>query len=90
MSTKILDTDLEFSKIRSFLKENDYYDWEEMDQIDDDKIAISVSWGDWKHSHLRLDYLMKQLGYILIKEEETEENGDDCYSSIHYYTKLAL
>lgn len=87
MSIKILDTDLEFSKIRSFLKENDYYDWEEMDQIDDDKIAISVSWGDWKHSHLTLDYLMRQLGYILIEEEETEENGDDCYSSIHYYTK---
>ena len=53
-------------------------------------VIIYISWGDWKHSHLRVDYLMKQLGYILVNEDVTEENGDDCYSSIHYYTKLAL
>lgn len=48
-------------------------------------IEINIDWGDWKHDHLRCDYLMEKLGYTLIGEETTESNGDDCYSAIHTY-----
>ena len=51
-------------------------------------IEITIYLGDWKHSHKRLDYLMAQIGYELIKEvEETndDEEYDDTYSSVHYY-----
>lgn len=50
-------------------------------------VEISISWGDWKHSHMFADNLMKKLGYVKEDEELTEEDGSDCYSSIHYYKK---
>ena len=54
-------------------------------------VSILVEWGDWKHSHARLDYVMKHyLGYTLIKEQVTEEDGSDTYSSVHYYIKTEL
>lgn len=47
---------------------------------------IQVNWGDWKHSHLRLDYLMKQAFDVLHNTEEvTESDGSDTYSAIHRY-----
>lgn len=58
-------------------------------------IDISISWGDWKHEHLRLDYLMfdilyeynPKLAYNCFKknEEITEEDGSDTYSAVHKY-----
>ena len=48
-------------------------------------VCIKVTWGDWKHSHLYLDHLMQELGYELLSEKVTEENGSDTYSSDHYY-----
>lgn len=53
-------------------------------------IAVSIEWGDWKHSHLRANYLMKQLGYVLVNEELTNSDGSDCYSSIHFYKQQEL
>lgn len=50
-------------------------------------IEISVIWGDWKHSHQWLDYLMEQIGYFLIENRVTESDGSDCYSSIHTYMR---
>lgn len=48
-------------------------------------LTITVEWGDWKHSHKHLDYLMKEKGYELLGEHVTEEDGSDCYSSEHIY-----
>ena len=49
-------------------------------------IAIKIEWGDWKHEHQYLDYIMKnEFGLDCCEEEETENDGSDCYSSIHYY-----
>lgn len=58
-------------------------------------IDISIEWGDWKHEHLRLDHLMYDIIYeynrdlvksfYKVKEEITEEDGSDTYSSIHKY-----
>ena len=48
-------------------------------------IGIEVSWGDWKHDHAYLDYIMGELGYRKIEDKITEQDGSDCYSSIHIY-----
>lgn len=50
-------------------------------------IAVEVRWGDWKHEHWKLDWLMKENFSDLrsVHEVATEENGSDCYSAIHYY-----
>ena len=70
-------------ELYDYLQENDA-DFNEVYEVDD-MFAITIEWGDWKHSHLRADYLMKQIGYILFDEELTESDGSDCYSSIHIY-----
>jgi hypothetical protein len=46
---------------------------------------VHIAWGDWKHSHAWCDVLMKYLGYELVNEIVTEENGSDAYSSEHWY-----
>ena len=52
-------------------------------------IAVQIDWGDWKHDHGRCDYLLhKNLGLFKTKEKVTEEDGSDCYSSIHYYSAV--
>ena len=48
-------------------------------------VEVEISWGDWKHEHLRCDYLMEDLGYRELSTEVTEEDGSDCYSAIHRY-----
>ena len=32
---------------------------------DEDWVVVSIERGDWKHSHARLDYLMKEIGFGL-------------------------
>lgn len=50
--------------------------------------SVEISWGDWKHQHLWCNDLMGYIGYeIACEEGVTEENGSDCYSSIHYFKK---
>ena len=51
----------------------------------DDRVMVDISWGDWKHDHIRCDKLMENLGYTLVEEEVTEEDGSDCYSAIRHY-----
>lgn len=51
----------------------------------DDTVEVDISWGDWKHEHLRCDFLMRELGCVCWGEYETEENGTDCYSATHVY-----
>lgn len=51
-------------------------------------IEIEINWGDWKHDHLHLKWLMEEhfsnkLEYV--GEKVTEEDGSDCYSAIHYF-----
>lgn len=54
-------------------------------------IEAEISWGDWKHEHLRCDFLaeefFKKKGVMLISilDETTEEDGSDCYSALHRY-----
>lgn len=80
----------EYDRIVNALKAQDM--WCEIAWFDEDTngISLSIEWGDWKHSHARLDYLMSQLGYTLTKEQVTEEDGSDTYSSVHYYIKTEV
>jgi hypothetical protein len=76
----------EYHRVQAYLNKNNA-DYDDLTQTTKG-FEISVNWGDWKHSHIFLDHLMKELGYTLINEEITEENGDDAYSSIHVYMKI--
>jgi len=56
-------------------------------------IEIEIRRGDWKHSHLRANYLvstyLNSKGIRFINsEQETENDGSDTYSAIHYYRLL--
>lgn len=53
-------------------------------------IVIEIEWGDWKHEHGYADYVMSKNGFIKVKEQITEEDGDDCYSSNHYYLHKSI
>lgn len=56
-----------------------------------DKIVVEVNWGDWKHDHIYASLVAKSFlngaGYDVVEENEevTEEDGSDCYSSIHTF-----
>ena len=72
-------------EIEGYLRDNHL--WCDVYRYMDLPVAVvSIHWGDWKHEHLRCDYLMEQkFGASKIKVEVTEENGSDCYSADRYY-----
>ena len=39
-------------------------------------IAVTIYWGDWKHDHGYLKYLMQQQGLTHVKEELLEEDEE--------------
>ena len=54
----------------------------------DNELVVSITWGDWKHSHLYTQELIRQ-HFPQLKfenEEVTEEDGSDCYSADHHYS----
>ena len=80
---KIMD---KVQEIQDYLKENEIFG--EVSECDN-QLVISIEWGDWKHDHKRVDYLMAKKNYLCVEEEITEEDGSDCYSANHYYEQLA-
>lgn len=55
-----------------------------------DKIYFDITWGDWKHDHMRVWYLVnefcKDRGYRCERDMiTTETNGSDSYSAEHYF-----
>lgn len=74
-------------KIHDLMREN-YIMGEVVDYNGDIRmVAVEIIWGDWKHGHLRLDWLMRENFPELrsITVCTTEEDEGDCYSAIHYY-----
>ena len=70
--------------IKRIFKENNlYYDYFILSN--NEMIGIIVEDGDWKHDHLRLNYIMSKNNYIFIKENEIDTRDDDSYSSTHYF-----
>ena len=70
-------------KIKKIFKDNDF-DYEYV-ICDNDCVGVVVIWGDWKHDHARLRYVMEQNGFKCLGEQVTEEDGCDCYSATHVY-----
>ena len=69
--------------IDEIFRSNDlHYEWYE---LSDSVIEVDVQYGDWKHDHAYLDYIMKENGWYLTSEVGTDEDGSDCYSSLHRY-----
>lgn len=48
---------------------------------------IYIEWGDWKHGHRFLQYLMANLNFTLDKREITDSDDSDCFSATYYYNK---
>lgn len=84
--------DVVYNDIVRLLEENNI--WAEVGIAPiENKIEVEITWGDWKHTHLRTDYLigdyLNSKGISCIKSEcTTEDDGSDTYSSIHYYRLL--
>ena len=73
-------------KVENILRENEVYSYElDFDLNLENVVHIEVEWGDWKHDHLRLKWIMEKYSFRYIGEEVTEEDGSDCYSAIHTY-----
>jgi hypothetical protein len=77
--------------ITKYLRDNNLYVDVAIDKSEVvDTVKIYISWGDWKHEHLRCDYLMNELGYMKVNVVETEEDGSDCYSAERWYERKVL
>ena len=74
-------------KIQKALDDNEVYVSEIHETVK--SVSLVINWGDWKHSHQAADEVMAELGYVLDDEIVLEENGSDCYSSEHFYSKTA-
>lgn len=68
---------------RIFKENNLYYDYFTLSN--NEMIGIIIEYGDWKHDHLRLNYIMSKNNYIFVKENEIDTSDDDSYSSTHYF-----
>ena len=65
-------------KVRELFKENKLpYEW----SVFDGEVYVSVNWGDWKHDHRYLEYVMEQNNFKCVSSLVTEEDGSDCYSA---------
>lgn len=82
-----LSEETEDLEIDTYLRDHEA-DFSDVNENPDGKaVIVSVEWGDWKHSHAYLDRLMERLGYTKLHETVTEEDGSDCYSADHYFSK---
>lgn len=77
---------LEISEeLGEYLRDNKV--WAEVTPYVDDipVVEVEISWGDWKHEHLRTKWLLEEIGVHLLKTDVTEEDGSDTYSARHYF-----
>lgn len=73
--------------IHDFLNDNGV--WADVWYENEIAVAVSISWGDWKHDHLWARDLMSYLGYVEVGNKVTEEDGSDTYSAVHYFLATA-
>jgi len=56
------------------------------DDFNREVMKIDISWGDWKHEHLRAKWVVEDVLGINVRrwdETVTEEDGGDVYSATH-------
>lgn len=73
--------------VSKILKDGNIYG--EVDIYPNGEVSVMIEWGDWKHEHGYLRYLMQKNGFTETNENVTEEDGSDCYSAIHTFKKVA-
>ena len=68
---------------------NELWDYEQYNTLPVGKITIYIR-GDWKHDHLRANYLLKENFDLMprIDENVTEDTGEDWYPATHTYYVL--
>ena len=76
-------------RIYNRLKEENFF-YEVYYDFSNEEFIIEVEWGDWRHDHLRIDYIMAELGFTKIDVVTTEEDGSDCYSANHIYKESKI
>ena len=71
--------------IENIMSENNLFG--EIVEYSNNKVAVEIFWGDWKHEHLRLEWLVRENIPELkhIEAVTTEEDGSDCYSAVHKF-----
>lgn len=75
---------MSLKELQQFLNEKKlYYDVDE----NEDCFIITIEWGDWKHDHGHLQYLMANIGFTLDRREITDSDDSDCFSATYYYNK---
>ena len=56
----------------------------------DNQFVIEVSRGDWKHEHLYVKFVVREIApYLKLEVYNEEHDGSDCYSADYYYSKAA-
>lgn len=72
-------------KFYKLMRDNNLY-YEIVDYTEN-MIAVEITWGDWKHDHLRLEWLVRENMPEVkhIDSYTTEDDGSDCYSAIHRF-----
>ena len=65
--------------VKRIFKENNLtYEWW---VVDNGNILVVVEWGDWKHDHAFLKYVMRKNHYRVVEEIVTESDETDAYSA---------
>jgi len=59
----------------------------EINEATENKVVIEIIWGDWKHDHLRANWIASEYDYRCTDEYETESDDSDCYSAVHVYER---
>ena len=75
-------------KIETALRDKGVYAdvYPEHDDFGREFVKIDISWGDWKHDHLRAKWVVTEVMGLPVGDwdtEVTEEDGSDCYSASH-------
>jgi hypothetical protein len=78
-------------ELQQYVKEEAPNSYFFIDETFDDRLVVSIHWGDWKHEHLFLDFLVREFFEkkgldVKVDVEETETDGSDTYSADHYYS----
>ena len=73
-------------KIEKIMEENHIFG--EIVEDTDNVVAVEISWGDWKHEHLRFKLLvLEEMENVNnYSQVTTEEDGSDCYSAVHKFS----
>lgn len=69
--------------VKRIFKENNLtYEW----WVEDDgNIVVIVEWGDWKHDHRFLKYIMRKNHYRVVLRIITEDDESDVFSAKYVF-----